>query len=85
MCPLTDSTGKCLDGLLDIVEEFNAYFISVFTEESLGNIPDPVMIFNDAMFLNDFEMTVEDVRSKLSKIRTHKSGGPDELNSCKYT
>jgi len=31
------------------------------------------------MFVNDFEITVEDVKSKLSIIRTDKSGGPDEL------
>ena len=81
MCPLTDSKGRCLDGLSDIVEEFNTYFTSVFTEESLGNIPDPVTVFSerDSKILYDFEITVEDVRSKLSKIRMDKSGGPDEL------
>ena len=47
----------------------------------IGRIPEPVVVFNEgnAKILNDFEITVEDVRSKLSKIRTDKSGGPDEL------
>ena len=43
---LTDSTGQCLNGLQEIVNEFNNYFSSVFTIEDTANVPEPVKMFH---------------------------------------
>ena len=42
---LTNKTGSCLDGIHDIVSEFNDYFTTVFTLENTEDLPEPVKIF----------------------------------------
>jgi len=38
--------GRSLEGIQDIVDEFNVYFTSVFTVENTKELPAPVRIFN---------------------------------------
>lgn len=78
---LTDNMGRSLDGIQDIVNEFNNYFTTVFTLENTKDLPEPVKIFKgpESNMLTRVEFTVTDVSKKLMKLRTDKSGGPDEL------
>jgi len=39
--PLTDAMGRGLEGIQDIVNEFNVYFTSVFTVENTKELPAP--------------------------------------------
>ena len=71
---LTDSMGQCLNGLQEVVDEFNNYFSSVFTIEDTLNIPEPVAMFHgpDSDRLLKIDFSVEDVKKKLSKLRPDK-------------
>ena len=78
---LTDNMGRSLGGIQDIVGEFNNYFTTVFTLENTKDLPEPVKIFkgSELNMLTQVEITAADVSKQLMKLRTDKSGGPDEL------
>jgi len=79
---LTDSMGHCLGGVSEIVDEFNNYFSSVFTKEDTSNVPEPVTIFQgpDSERLLKIDFSVEEITKKLAKLRSDKSGGPDDMS-----
>jgi ribonucleases P/MRP protein subunit RPP40 len=71
--------------ILDDSETANAlnnYFGSVFTNETMDNIPDPQNIFSaeHSEWLIDLEITQETVFKKLAQIKTDKSPGPDDIH-----
>jgi len=80
--PQTDAMGRSLEGIQDIVNEFNDYFTSVFTVENTKELPAPVRIFNgpESSRLTVLNFTVNEVAKKLERLRGDKSGGPDNLN-----
>ena len=47
----------------------------------MTNVPEPVKVCGAGCtgVLRDFDISVEDVKGKLLKLRADKSGGPDEL------
>ena len=60
-------------------EVLNQHFSSVFTREDTSNIPD----FNPHpcnSILDKINITEDQVKKKLSKLRTDKSCGPDEVH-----
>jgi len=60
------------DLISEITGEFNNYFTSVFTAENVDNVPEPEGIQSgpDINLINDCVFTLEDVKKKLSKLRT---------------
>ena len=57
-------------------ELFNQYFASVFTHETLNDIPAPELKHQDPA-LNDITFTEEEVERKLEVLNPAKSAGPD--------
>ena len=56
----------------------NDFFQSVFTEEPDGDLPNPPT-FEFKEQLNDTEITVEEVKKLLSKMKIGKAAGPDNI------
>ena len=86
--PLTDSKGNVITDDLQTAEEFNEYFSSLFTKETLDHIPEPKKMFNEdeENFLKDVDITEGIVQKKLLKLNPNKSavGGlnPALLKEC---
>ena len=61
--------------------EFNIYFSSVFTNETLTNISEPVPVFNggEDEKLKSINITEEMVHRCLSKLRVDKAPGADDM------
>jgi fumarate hydratase class II len=61
----------------------NDYFTSVYTDEEMSNLPDPVNIFTKTIeeSLQTIEFTIAIVQEKLSKMKPNKAPGIDNFNS----
>ena len=83
--PLNDSKGKMLETAAEVVEEFNMYFGSVFTNESDHVTPKtPVTV--SCTKIEDLKFTEEVIRKKLLRIREDKApGAEDTLPDCCVT
>lgn len=79
---LIDSEGQKLETPLEVSEEFNKYFSTVFTAEDSENIPEPNIMYSgcDADRVSDCEFTLEHVKKKLSKVRLDKATGADDIS-----
>ena len=74
---MTDGTKTKSD--IEKAEVLNSFFQSVFTIEPEGELPDPPeYIF--ASELNDFDITIEQVKKLLKSLHTGKASGPDGIN-----
>ena len=80
--PLRDSCGQEVKEPGDMAEVFNQKFISVFTVEDTANIPVPQPIFTggETDQLKDINITVDDVKARLEKLREDKSPGDDDMS-----
>ena len=65
---------------VDKAEILNSYFTSVFTQESLENIPTLERTLHNIEELTDFMITDEKVEKILKKLKTTKPPGPDGLH-----
>ena len=61
----------------------NSYFVSVFTNENLNDIPKPEYIFrenDDFVVLDSIEIDEHVVYKKLSELNVNKCAGPDDIH-----
>ena len=65
--------------MAEVVEEFNMYFGSVFTNESDHVTPETPLTVSCTK-IEDLEFTEEDIRKKLLKIREDKAPGADDIS-----
>ena len=81
--PLVDFMGEVITDSLEAANLLNDYFASVYTDEEMGNLPDPVNIFTKTLeeSLQTIEFTTAVVQEKLSKMKPNKAPGIDKLNS----
>ena len=81
--PLKDDDGTIVNDDQCMAKLFNNYFVSVFCEENLNNIPKPSMIFNgdpSLHGLDKIQVEEHDVFKKLAEINVNKCPGPDGVH-----
>ena len=78
--PLSKKDGQVIESLIDMVNEFNSYFLSVFTSEDLSNVPNTNNLFLPDVRCRDVIFAEEDVQKKLSALREDKAADPDNLS-----
>ena len=79
--PLTNEYGETISDGHQVSNMLNDYFSSVFTEETLNNMPDPRLLFEgDAGdFVNEVDLSNRAVSEKLMKLNPEKSPGVDHI------
>ena len=67
--------GEVITDSMEAANLLNDYFASVYTDEKIGNLPDPVNIFTKTLeeSLQNIEFTAAVVQEKLSKMKPNKS------------
>ena len=63
----------------EIAEHLNTFFSSVFTTESMHDLPQPDITYFGSSPLSDCEITPEKVKQKLDNLRQSAAPGPDKL------
>jgi len=80
--PLSNSSGQLYTQNVDMAEEFNKYFASVYTKEDTTNIPEASGVYqgtvNDS--LQDVLVDRYFIQKRLQKLRTDKAPGADSLS-----
>ena len=73
--------GEVISLTKDMSEEFNKFFISVFTNEGNQSIPEAKWMYKGPMDeqLCDLEITKGRVISELERLRDDKAAGADDL------
>ena len=77
--PLIREGGVMVTENKDMAEILNKYFKSVFTREDLTHIPEKVKERNT--LLERVEITREEVRRGIKKLRENTAAGPDRMES----
>jgi len=79
---LSNSSGQLYTQNVDMAEEFNKYFASVYTKEDTTNIPEASGVYqgtvNDS--LQDVLVDRYLIQKRLQKLRTDKAPGADSLS-----
>ena len=70
--------GNIVSDAVDMADQLNDYFTSVFTRENLSRIPS--IQDNTNAHLADIQVTPAKVMKKLERLRSDKAAGPDELS-----
>ena len=74
-----------LDNPYEVANEFNKYFVSVFTSEDKSNIPLPSQKYfpipGKQEELTDLHFTEVHVLKKLKSLKTDKVQGPDNISA----
>jgi len=80
--PIVRKDGCVMDGPRAMVDEFNRYFSSVFTQEDLTNVPVAEALFmgQEEESLTDIVITREMIKGKLEKLRADKAPGEDGMS-----
>ena len=71
--------GSLTSNSFEKAETLNSFFSNVFTQEDAGNLP----VFDNREYqtpLDNVNITVEEVRKKLSSLKVAKSPGPDGIH-----
>ena len=77
--PLKDESGRIISSDLEMSNELNNYFASVFTRENTLETPDAVIKYEGDTPLENIDFTLQDVKNKIRKLNKSKSPGPDEF------
>src|SRR5664279_4430911 len=79
---IVNKNGEEIEDLTETAEEFNEYFSSVFTEEDTSNVPcaDQIFAGSEDEMLQDLVVAESIVKEKLSKLRSDKATGADDLS-----
>ena len=82
MGPLKNELGEVVENDEEVAEMLNNYFCTVFTEEDIENIPEPVNMFKGKIDekMTDVVITKENVERHLKDLKTDKSPGIDALH-----
>ncbi|XP_069170715.1 uncharacterized protein [Procambarus clarkii] len=90
MGPLKTETGQVADGDGEMSGVFDKYFVSVFAEGELDDVPsaEQVCVGGDGDGLTSLAVAREDVLRQMVELRPNRSPGPDEvfagvLGECK--
>jgi hypothetical protein len=75
--PLKDKNHKVITEDVEMAEELNNYFSSVFTREGEGEVPKAADRTSEK--LTSAHITTWEVRKKIRKLRSEAAGGPDEI------
>ena len=80
--PLKDDSKKVIENNKCAADHLNRYFVSVFVEEDLSNMPVPNKMFNgsDDETLQNIEVDDDLMINKLNSLNASKSQGPDEVH-----
>ena len=78
--PLKDGEGNLISTDAGMATLLNIHFVSVFTEEDTGEIPNVLIKYEGAMPLRRITVTEEIVKKKIQKLNPNKSPGPDGLH-----
>ena len=80
--PLKDENKKVIDSSKCAADHLNNYFISVFVEEDLSNMPVPNIVFKGSFdeSLQKIEVDLDIMTNKLNFLNVNKSQGPDEVH-----
>ena len=75
--------GEVITDSIQAANLLNDYFASVYTDEEISNLPNPVNIFTKTIeeSLQTIEFTIAIVEEKLSKMKPNKAPGVDNFNS----
>ena len=85
--PLTYEDGNVISDSKDMAQVRNQYFITVFTDENMDNIPEPRCLCSDENILKDVDVSYEAGLNKLEETdpekaprrRQHPSGHTTKL------
>ena len=78
--PLKNKEGRIVGNDLEMAEMLNEYFVSVFTEENVSNMPTVQIRYQGSNPLNEINITLAKVKEKLKKLNQNKSQGPDNFH-----
>ena len=78
--PLKDNEGNLISTDAGMANLLNTHFVSVFTEEDIGVIPNVLVKYEGTMPLREIIITEEIVRKKIKNLNPNKSPGPDGLH-----
>ena len=77
---IQDNLGIVHTDVSEVVDEFNQYFTTVFSIETDSSPRAPITFPGESSdLLSDIQITEEQVKLKLSRLREDKSAGPDGL------
>ena len=79
--PLKAADGNIVSSGEEMSKIMNEYFLTVFTQEKVQDIPESEQVFNgeEAEMLTDITITKEIVEQEIDKLKKFKSPGPDEI------
>jgi len=79
---LVAENGEMVTEAVEMSEQLNEYFTSVFTRENLSQMPsaDTVNTDTDTVYRSDINIDPVSVLNKLNRLRSDKAAGPDELS-----
>lgn len=79
--PLVDEDGNTISDDTTTANILNNFFSSVFTQETLNNLPDPKFIFqgNHDEWLRDVDITPETISKRLKALKPDKAPGVDQM------
>jgi ribonucleases P/MRP protein subunit RPP40 len=80
--PIRGESAELIDNNSQAAEHLNKYFCTVFTQENLQTLPNPVTFFQNSYEESLLKLTISEhqVLHKLGKINVNKSVGPDEIH-----
>ena len=79
--PLKAGDGELVSSGEEKSKIMNDYFLTVFTQETLQDMPESEQVFNgeENELLTDITITKEIVEQEIDKLKKFKSPGPDEI------
>lgn len=75
--PLRSDQGQLITSDVDMAEELNGFFTSVFTDEVDGELPDATLTYIGDNPLEEIVCTAHDIEGKVKKLKACKAAGPD--------
>ena len=75
--PLTDEDWNVISDNKDMAQVLNQYFTTVFTDENMDNIPEPICLCSDENILKDVDVSYGTVLMKLEETDPEKAPGDD--------
>ncbi|MCP4269715.1 MAG: hypothetical protein GY777_29775 [Candidatus Brocadiaceae bacterium] len=79
--PLKSEDGHITENVEEMCRILNAYFLSVFTEENLENIPAPEVIYRDSIenALDKVTISKVEIEKEIDRLKSQKAPGPDDI------
>ncbi len=78
--PLAKADGSIVNEDTEMANILNDFFLSVFTDEDLGDIKPFAARHNDDTYLNSIHITERDVLEAINNINVNKTPGLDKIS-----